>query len=83
MGKEKLMEKEKLMSRVYITPQCGREDREGPTLGPFDYVQMRYTELIDQDNNTILFRSLGDWYIFGDNLTPYSDIVIYSAEDKP
>ena len=70
-----------------------RDEAEGPTLGPFPWVQITYTELrVGPDGETLAMLDAGDWHLavrsggsawkeIGPDLAaePWSDIVIYPA----
>lgn len=65
---------DRVMVRFMHYP-AGRE----MTAGPFDFVQIRYGEMIDQHGNVVAEqRSRGSLWIFNDQ--GYTDFSIYSVE---
>jgi hypothetical protein len=62
--------------RFYFRPECGREGRMGPDIGPFDsYLQLTYGELTcepeDSTDNVVAAwdQTMGDWFLNRNNPT--------------
>lgn len=68
----------------FIHPECGRDDRWGPVLGPFpDYLQITYREIRNGAEDVIAWLGDdGDWHIKEDD-QPYSDLVIWHEGAGP
>lgn len=76
-----------MTSQIYIKPECGREDRMGEEIGPFEYVQITYSKLYGPDGEPIagqLHSDDDEWSLddkHGDSSQVWSDIVIYAKSD--
>lgn len=74
--------------RYFARPECGQEDRVGPTFGPFDeFLQLTYEDLrVGPDGKEIAqLGTDGYWHMrpeFCDPDIAWSDIVVW-AEDVP
>ncbi len=71
--------------QIYIKPECGREERMGEAIGPFEYVQITYGELYGPDAEPIASQLRSDeWSLddkHGDSSVVWSDIVICANSD--
>jgi hypothetical protein len=67
---------------LYLTFSRGRDDKEGPILGPFDWVQLTYDEIrVSPNGDPVALFDEGDWHLYGDTNSgldrePWSDVVI-------
>ena len=62
--------------RFWFRPECGRDDRIGPDIGPFeDFLQLTYRELVCNGHGStdtcvaVWNEEKGDWYLNGENPT--------------
>lgn len=69
------------MAKVFVRFERGRDDVIGPTYGPYDFVQVTYTELrTSPDGEALATYDNGDWNLVDAERdeTVFSDFIIYS-----
>lgn len=83
------------MSNLYVRFERGRDEVIGPTLGPFDWIQVTYNTLVRAPDGELLAElgKDGDWHLNKDETTPidsveriaepFSDFVIYHSDTGP
>lgn len=74
---------------MYFRPECGREGRMGNVYGPYEFLQITYTNLrISPDGDfAMTFETDGDWHFDAefpateaDRSLAWSDIVLWAAK---
>ena len=70
------------MTQLYVHFERGRHDTDGPTFGPFEFVQMTYNMLRITDGETLAYHDAetDEWSI-GDLHEPFSDVIICDRPD--
>lgn len=77
-----VFKKEKKEHQTYVRFECGCEERVGPTLGPFEFVQMTYGELRGPYGETLArLDAESRWHTAGSSQW-WSDVIIYTAAEE-
>lgn len=64
------------MRNVEVRFECARKERVGPTLGPFEWVQLTYELLRVSPDGEELAHYADEGWRLGDDDTAYSDVII-------
>jgi hypothetical protein len=71
---------------TFVRFECGGEDRMGPDLGPFEFVQLTYCDLRVQSPEDDFDRTIAayhdGWWVDGEDRR-WSDVVIFDSVTPP